>query len=143
MRRLALPWLLLVASSCVQVTWERHDVQAPVEARLEAELEAGQADLAACLARLGAPLLVWELGDGGFAMAYGWDKQREYGVSLSVPVADTAGSASFNYNDVKSRLHGVVLVFDADWVLLRKERGYLKDLIPTEALQPPAFLEDE
>lgn len=143
MSRLSSAALLALLASCVQVTWERHEVQTEIAEDEELALVDGEADLGACLESFGAPLYVWEHDATSIALAYGWDKQREYGVSVSLPVADTGGSASFNYNDVASRLFGVVLIFDQHGVLERKQRGYLRQLIPGEALRRPAYLEDE
>ena len=120
--------LLLTASSCVQLAWERHDLNTKVEPGQEQGLEEGIATLGDCLQELGAPLLAWELSETRYAIAYGWDHQREYGIKVSVPVADSGGSASFNYDDVASKLHGVVFLFDVAsvhlvWVLLLLAEG--------------------
>ncbi len=135
--------LSVLLPSCLQFNWERHDDQSAVSLADEEALVPGQASLADCLALLGAPLLVWEQTGTSYAIAYGWDKHREYGVSASLPLADTGGSASLNYNDVAGKLHGVVFVFDDQDVLVRKRRGFLRDLAPDSAQARPAFLEYE
>jgi hypothetical protein len=140
--RLALAGCLALSSACVQVAWERHEFNSPLEEDVEQELVAGEVSLKECLAQLGAPLLVWELSDSSYALAYGWDRQREYGVSFSVPVADSGRSASINYDDIASKAYGVVLIFDSDDRLLRKRRGLLRDLAPEQARRRPLFSED-
>lgn len=141
--RIALASCLGLGSSCVQVAWERHELNAPLEEGLESELVVGEVSLADCLERLGAPLLVWELNDSSYALAYGWDHRRQYGVSLSVPVADSGGSASLNYDDFASKLHGVVLIFDSEDRLTNKRRGLLRDFAPEEGRRRPLFPEEE
>ncbi|MCB9913884.1 MAG: hypothetical protein H6828_01900 [Planctomycetes bacterium] len=136
LRSAAVLALVLGAASCVQLSWERHDLHSEVAPEDDAALVEGEATLASCLERLGAPVLAWEVGAQRFALAWGWDKQREYGVSISVPLADTSSSASFNYDDVASRLHGLVLVFDEGGTLRLKRRGYLRDLAPEGARRP-------
>ena len=132
-RRWARAFLLAVslvplASGCLSVTWRR-DARfgEPPEGAL-ASLRPGESDLGACLARLGAPLEVWEIPDG-VALAYGWERERNLGVTLSVPI-DRGLSASLNVAAERARLRGVVLFFDADDRLSLLRTGRLAELLP-------------
>lgn len=134
--------LLLTSTSCVQLAWERHELNTKVEQGQEEALVKGVATLGDCLEELGAPLLAWELSETRYAIAYGWDHQREYGISVSIPVADSGGSASFDYDDVASKLHGVVFLFDEHDVLQGKRRGFLRDLAPDDKRTRPVYMDD-
>jgi hypothetical protein len=140
---LALASGLLLSSSCVQVSWERHELNTAFEEGVEQQLAVGEVGLQDCLSQLGAPLMVWELNDADYALAYGWDQKRQYGISFSVPVANTGGSASLNYDDLASKLYGVVLIFDAEDRLVRKRRGLLRDLAPDEDRRRPFVPQDD
>jgi hypothetical protein len=129
-------------AACVQVSWERHELGTPLAAQADSELRVGEATFDQCLDQLGAPIEVWELSSATYAIAYGWDHQRDLGFSLSVPLADTGGSASVNFDDIVDKLHGVVFVFDRNDVLLRKRRGFLRDLAPDRTRRRSAFLDE-
>jgi len=136
--------LLCLATGCVSVNWTRESRYAPVADEHLARLEAGRTQLTDCLADLGAPLWVWEHTEGGqdgAALAYGWFDEKDYGLNVSVPVSDNS-SASFSYDNLDARLHGLVLFFDDRWVLTSFRTGYLKDLT-REVRRPPAALEED
>jgi hypothetical protein len=87
---------------------------------------------------------VWEhveYGRPAAALAYGWFDVKDFGFSVSVPVADNY-SASYNYDQVDQRMRGLVLFFDEQWTLVSWRTGLLQDLTQ-EARRPPAFVEDD
>jgi hypothetical protein len=97
--------------------------------------------LQTCIDSLGAPLSVAEFFDG-MALSYGWFLSVTWGASISIPFsADVSGSLS--YTDRNERLHGVMLLFDADWRLTEIRRGNLRDLQGTITSQPPQPIEDD
>ncbi len=129
---LALAAAALLLPSCVSFGWTRtHTDTAIAEADLERLPD--DAHLSDCLALLGAPLRVWELPDDDFAIAYGWFREQNLGGRVSVPITDFYG-ASFRYDDVGNRAHGLVLFFDEDERLRHWRFGFLRDLL-TGALQ--------
>ena len=140
LRRALLLAPLGLCASCLQLTWERHlRFKQPAPAAVEA-LVVGEADLAASLERLGAPLFVWALPADSCALAWGWFESAELGFDASVPVADQ--SASFSYDDIDERLQGLVLVFDSGRTLVQTRRGYLADL-RSSLRGAPAYLDEE
>lgn len=136
-------WLPLCAS-CATFSWERESRHAPVAAAAIARLQADRSGLADCLAEFGAPLWVWEhveRGRAAAALAYGWFDEQDFGLRFSVPVSENF-SASFDYDQVDQRMHGLVLFFDEDWTLTSWRTGLLHDLTQ-EARRPPAALEED
>lgn len=134
----ALALLLAVAlgaASCVRVSWISSDRQTPVPDVHVDGLEPGETTLEGALARLGAPLFVWEADSRSYGLAFGWDEGLDWGVNVSVPVAREF-SASLDYEDTNLQLEGLVLFFDASDRLLRVERGLLSDLVPTRERRP-------
>jgi len=97
--------------------------------------------MAVCLETLGAPIWVWETSGGHPALAWGWLEERDLGVRISVPLADSA-SASFNYNDVDSRMQGLVLFFDSEMNLSATRRGLLSDFTEGGRRRRPALVAD-
>ena len=129
--RLALASSVVLGAGCVRLNWRKATLeQAPPRAAIE-RLAPG-AELTACLRELGAPNLVWEQPGGAFAMAYAWSRTRRWGLGVSAPLARHA-DASFDYATASDEVEGVVLWFDADWRLVRSQRGRLRDLAPTRA----------
>jgi hypothetical protein len=132
-------WIALVLTSCVNVRWQReHQFEAPAPEVLAAITT--EAPLADCLARLGAPLLVWE-EPGGAALAWGWFEGRTWGGGVSVPVTSFY-SASFNASDIDRNLQGLVLIFDHDWSVRIVRRGQLRELASYRR-RDPALVESE
>ncbi len=143
--RSRVPFALLLAgglASCVRFEWTRYQVQEPIPVEESTALTPGVDTLESCIARLGAPLYVWEASASTYALAYGWDEGHDWGFNVSVPVGDTA-SASFDYGDMNLDLHGVVLVFDHGDRLVRSDRGYLRDLAPGLQRRRPSLIDDE
>jgi hypothetical protein len=128
------PALLLAAlvawgtSACLSVSWRRDARFGRLPEGALASMEPGETDLGTCLARLGAPLEVWEVLDG-MALAYGWERERNVGLTLSVPI-DRGLSASLNVANERARLRGVVLFFDAADRLTVVRSGRLAELLP-------------
>lgn len=134
--------LALVASpACVSGTWERHLFDREPDAAVVASLRPGESDLHETLAKLGAPLYVWETFDG-FALAYGGRAQREWGISVSLPLADRA-NARFDYDDLAARIEGCVLIFDASNRLRLAQSGLLKDLRNQLERRRPSLVDAE
>ena len=141
MTRLALGLVLLLASSCISLTYERERRYEKLPKGALAALAPGQTQLGECLERLGAPLWAWEDAFGGkssAALAWGWLDEADWTVTLSVPVSDQA-SLSFSWRDIDARMRGVVLFFDADWRLVGMREGMLRDLFATSGGRPPSF----
>ena len=113
-------------SGCVSIDWRRTQRHQRVEREVLRELRPGRDDLASCLDRLGAPLFVFEEPEG-VALAWGWYESDTWGLGVSIPVAKSA-SASVDVLDEDSRLKGVVLFFDRDWVLRFARRGKLAEV---------------
>lgn len=125
--RNALLALFLAASTsgCITGTWtEWRTLAEPADLEL---LTVGESDLTRCLEVLGAPLRVSELGDGA-VLAWGWAQEGSWGLSASVPVGDL--DPSFSYQSSIRGLAGVVLFFDADWMLTRVRLGRLAEVLP-------------
>lgn len=131
--------MLLICSGCVSVSWERKLREVPLPAERHAGLQPGTATLNDCLRELGAPLLVWELSQGRFAIAYGWDENREVGLSVSVPLAQRQ-SANFDYDEINLHTRGVVFFFNAELVLESSQIGRL-NAIREQARRRPDLVE--
>jgi hypothetical protein len=134
-----LPFLL---AGCLSVGWERESRYAPVPDGVIARLEEGRTELGECLATFGAPLWVWEhpaAGGDGAALAYGWYVQRDLGFRVSVPVTEQY-SGSFDYDQIDSRMRGLVLFFDHDWKLAYWRTGLMSDLVNVQ--RRPASVEE-
>ncbi len=119
--------LVLVSAGCLSVAWTRETENGPPPQHALAELELERSDLDDALAVLGAPVAAWEWTDGGIALAWGWSREKNLGLSLSVPLYKSA-SASFNYDDVRAKLLGVVLFFDESDRLVQLREGLLGEL---------------
>ena len=135
---------LLLASAplltgCIQAQFERDNRLRPIEESELATLQPGESTLDECLDALGAPLFVRERQTYGAELAYGWYKQWDWGLSISIPVTDNA-SASFDYDEIDAKLRGAVLLFDEDWRLEVVRTGFLRDLVAREVT--PAYLDD-
>lgn len=138
--RLALFLVLVASPACVSGTWERHLFDREPDAAVVASLRPGESDLEEALAKLGAPLYVWETFDG-FALAYGGRAERQWGFSVSLPLADRT-SARFDYDDLAARIEGCVLIFDASSKLRLAQNGLLKDLRAQVERRRPSLVED-
>lgn len=116
-----------LASGCFSFAWRHETRNTPPASGSFDELRPGEASLAQCLERLGAPLYVWEYKGNGVALAYGWLESDEKGFALSVPVAQDL-SASASYDDRDTRMRGVVLLFAPDLTLELVKQGNLSEL---------------
>jgi hypothetical protein len=130
--------LALLSSSCLSGRWQRTVFNQPIAAEVVEELPVG-ASLKDCLDVLGAPTIVREHRVHGLLLAWAWGKDRTVGASLSVPVYRSLG-VSMGYNDRRVRPRGVVLWFDEEWVLERRDVGWLDAFVADE--RKPASLED-
>jgi hypothetical protein len=134
MRLLALACLPLL-SGCISYSYERHRTFESVSPNAVSELEIGVSDVGDVLAKLGAPLYVWEGAAEAVVLAYGSENRREHGFSVSVPLFEQA-NASFAYDDVAQQLDGYVLVFDADLKLEIVRVGILRELSKVVRVRP-------
>ena len=141
MRRAAIACCALLAASCVSARWSRTLREERIAEEATQRLEIGRSDLAECLALLGAPLEVWELPAGAFALAYAWGRDRGLGATVSVPTSSGL-RPSYRYDQGDANLHGLVLLFDREGVLELVRRGYLHEIAPELARPRPASLED-
>jgi hypothetical protein len=137
----AAPWLAgllpLALAACLNVNYVHYSIDQPLDDAVLATLTPDRDDLAACLARLGAPRYVWEQPHDGFALAYGWLDEADWGLSASwAPREFSYGSASFEFDSTASDFVGVVLLFDGT-LRLRIRRGYLRE-IANDLRQRPA-----
>lgn len=133
--RAAIVALGLLSSGCVTFKYERHLTHEALPEDAIAGLEIGTSDIGDALRALGAPLYVWEGQGDAVVLAWGHENRREVGFSVSVPVLDQ-GSASFDYDDVSSRLEGYVLLFGADLKLELVRAGLLRDLARVSRRRP-------
>jgi hypothetical protein len=117
----------IACSSCVSFNWERTIAFEPVSADGVESLRVGQSDVSEVLAKLGAPIYVWEGMNQETVFAYGSLNERNLGFRVSVPVFDNM-SASLSYDDAASKLRGYVLVFDANDKLRIVRAGLLREL---------------
>jgi hypothetical protein len=138
--RIAACLVALLASSCVQLEWERNQTHAHVDTAAIARLEPGASDVGACLAELGAPLYVWEYAGDGVALAFGAQSGRYLDLNISIPLE--RGSAPVDFGERYANTDGWVLFFDADWKLVRVQAGRLRNLA-RELERRPAPVEDE
>jgi hypothetical protein len=119
--------LATVASSCLQVTYERHCVDVPVSRLVLESLQPGRSDLTEALTKLGAPREVWELSDEGLALAYGAEHERGWNWQVSVPLSQGV-DAQFSYDDTAGHVNGHVLFFDAGRSLRLVRSGKLHEI---------------
>lgn len=119
----------LLLAGCVSGNYTRLSVNEPVDEAVVAALPAG-ADLQVCLGRLGAPIRVWETEAGRCAMAYGWLRDRGWGVKVSYSFSDLTPSASFSFDSTVKKMRGAVLWFDDQLKLVEAKTGLLSDLLP-------------
>lgn len=129
--------LVLGSSSCLRLNWSRQMIHTEVSDGVLAQLGPGDG-LQRCLALLGAPLLVLELGGGESALVYGWLKEAGFGFNVSAPVSDNY-SASFDYDQIDRRVQGILLLLDGEQRLILVRRGLLRDLLAEHARKRPAF----
>jgi hypothetical protein len=132
--------IALLVAGCVTYSYTRDMRFAPIDDAALDSLHPGDADITECLAKLGAPLYVWEYSTEGVALAYGFDKDRTWSLTVSVPVSH-GFSASGSYSDQVRKLRGAVLLFDPEWRLQLVRRGMLADLSAELRHKRPAIVE--
>jgi hypothetical protein len=131
-----------LCSSCVTFSFDRDLRYVPLPDAAIDSVQPGEASLAECLGRFGAPLYVWEYKGDGVALAYGWHKEKNWNVTVSVPV--THGyTASASYTDDAAKLRGIVLCFDRNLGLEYVRRGFLQSLREELAPRHPAPVDDD
>ncbi len=136
----ALALAAFVSSGCLSATWRRDVRYGPPPPGALESLRPGESELDPCLALLGAPLDVWESAQGGIALAYGWERERNLGFTFSIPL-DRGASASLNVVDERAKLRGVVLFFDERGKLVLLRTGLLGEL--REETRRPASADAE
>jgi hypothetical protein len=119
----------LLLAGCVSGNYTRLSVNEPVDEGVVAALSAGT-DLQVCLGRLGAPIRVWEAEAGRYAMAYGWLRERGWGVRASYSFDKLLPSASVSFDSQLKKMRGAVLWFDDELKLVEARTGLLSDLLP-------------
>jgi hypothetical protein len=140
--RALVPASAFLLAGCVTFNFDRDLRNAPISDEELAGLHPGEARLEQCLAELGAPLYVWEYKVDGMALAYGWNKEKTWNVTVSVPVTQYY-SASASYTDAAANLRGAVLLFDRDLKLEMVRRGFLRSLRAEIGQERPAPVELE
>lgn len=100
-------------------------------------LRAGDVDLAACLETLGAPLKVWQVGDG-YALSWAWYDSEELSYRLEVPMTQTF-NASLEYSTIDRETQGLLLLFDSSDRLVMLKEGFLRDLMAEDDERSPAL----
>lgn len=116
--------------ACISFNYVRSQVGEPVPDAAVAPLKPQSATLAACLAQLGAPDLVWPTDDGMVNLAYAWTDTLNWGLAASWSVVRFA-PVRVDFDSVDTEVKSVVLAFDADLRLHHISRGYLWDLAPS------------
>lgn len=139
MRRFATALVLLATASCITVSFDRRRGFEPLDGKALGELRAGRADLAQCLAKLGAPNLVYQQPDGRIAMA--WASLDQFGWGMDVSVSLRGVSASGELEIDKRDIEGAVLFFDRELRLVSLERGLLRDFLVQPRRQLPPAVE--
>ena len=91
--------------------------------------------LAEALDVLGAPILIWPLGDEGSegaALGWAWSYRTRWNLNASVPFTRDA-SGSFEWESGRADFDALVLFFDNDWRVRKGEFGKLDTLLPGQA----------
>jgi hypothetical protein len=133
---------IVLLAGCVSGNYTRLSVNEPVDEDAVAALPAG-ADLQVCLGRLGAPIRVWETDAGRYAMAYGWLRERGWGVRASYSLDNLLPSVSFSFDSELKKMRGAVLWFDGEMKLVEARTGLLSDLLPARRRPVDVDLLDE
>jgi len=128
----------LTTTACINLEWSRTRVRQEVDRAALASLPRSGIGLDRCLDVLGAPTYVWENRVHGLIVAWSWQNEREFGVSLSVPIYRSQ-SASVQYTDTDFKEKGLVAWFDDDWRLEDWREGYLSELVARN--QRPATID--
>jgi hypothetical protein len=130
--------ICLACSSCVRVQWNRAMFCRGIDSNELTVLRAGESQLNDCLELFGSPLYVWQAGADQYAVAYGWDMDKGWGINVSIPVTQEF-SASFDYDDLDRRLYGIVMTFDANDQLQYQRQGFLSEIAEGYLRRPSSF----
>ncbi len=121
---------LLGCTGCLSGEYDQFRTYQPPQAAAVEALVIGQTSVGDAVTGLGAPVFVIETGEG-LALAYGWQNAKRWNVTLSAPIQDVDANFSFTSRDAQTP--GLVLFFDANWQLIRMERGHLGSLLARQA----------
>lgn len=136
-RRVGLTLTTLLFASCISVVWERDRWHRPLSGEVVEALDAEGVDLASCLDALGAPLKVWQVGDG-YALTWAWYDAEEWSYRLQFPLTQTF-NASLDYSTIDRETQGLLLLFDRSDQLVMVKEGFLQDLMAEEDGRSPAL----
>lgn len=125
-------WLCLCLCLPSCLGYVRYRTDEPVALGSLEALQAGQDDLTACLAALGAPARAFEFRGSGMALLWVWRDVDDWSFDVSVPLQDNV-SASFELDLTDTELPGCMLWFGPDLVLERWRRGTIGELLPARA----------
>jgi len=137
-RRVGLILTALLFTSCLSVVWERDRWHRPLSAEVVETLDVEVVDLASCLEVLGAPLKVWQVGDG-YALTWAWYDAEEWSYRLQLPLTQTF-NASLDYSTIDRETQGLLLLFDRSDQLVMMKEGFLRDLMDEDDGRSPAVL---
>ena len=137
---LGLAMAAMLASSCVQLSYDATRAEEPLPPAAIAALQPGRDDLTSCLRDLGAPHFVWEYRRVGMALGWVSEDTRNWNVNASYNF-DRFSNARFKAAWANSDLPGVVLWFDAELRLERVRQGRMRDLVQG-LKQRPADLDE-
>jgi hypothetical protein len=126
---------LVLCPGCFSFSYQRNLTFGPVAPAAVESLHPGESDLGEVLARLGAPIYVWEGKSGEVVLAYGAERERGWSFKVSVPLFERT-SASLSYDDAVQKLEGFVLVFDSSLKLKILRAGLLRNLRAISARRP-------
>lgn len=115
-----------LGTGCASITYERREVFEPVTPAAVESLHPGESTLGDVLARLGAPIYVWEGGLGEIVLAYGAQRDSGWAFGIKVPVVERA-TASLRYDDAATKLEGYIMVFDSHLKLRLLQAGLLRN----------------
>ena len=132
--------LAAVASlaGCVQFGFWRFRDNEPIEDDVLATIRPGETSFGDCLTRLGAPQIVFESLDGDVVIAYAWQDEISWGLSVDYSFTEFA-QASLSWDLANRQIPGVVLIFDQQLELLYVKRGFLRDMLGVPPDEDPAL----
>ncbi len=121
----------VTSNSCLNVGVSRFVTNEPIAPDHVEELTPGKTSLVEALRRLGAPYIVRASENGQVVLAWGWEDEFQWSVSISYRVI-TAASARFRWDSTDLRIPGAVLIFDSELRLQSVRRGWLSELLTGE-----------